>query len=50
MTIEMLVGGFVILMMVAIVVVTMTSTKNGNTGNGGFESYDPKSKRSDKRR
>lgn len=50
MTIEMLVGGFVILMMVAIVVVTMTSTKNGNTGNGGFENYEPKSKRSDKRR
>lgn len=30
MTIEMLAGGFLILMMVAVVVVSMTSTKSGN--------------------
>ncbi len=30
MTIEMLVGGFLILMMVAVIVVSMTSTKSSN--------------------
>lgn len=50
MTIEMLVGGFIILMMVAVIVVTLTSTKNGDTGNGGFDRYNAKDKRSDKRR
>lgn len=50
MTVEMFIGGFVILMMVAVIVVTMTSTKSGNTGSGEFDDYNRKDRRPDKRR
>ena len=49
MTVEMFFGGFIILMMVAVVVATMTSTKSGNTGSGGFDAYDGNEKRTNKR-
>ena len=50
MTVEMLIGGFIILMMVAVIVVKMTSTKSENAGSGFYGNYDSKSRSATKRR
>lgn len=50
MTVDMLVGGFIILIMVGVVVVTMTSAKNVNSGRGTIEDYRRRNQDPDNRR